>query len=108
MPAVIVTVPLWLGVMLDCVNATLMPESDCSEASVTFVDPLVIFGCRRTLPLAGTVMTSGFKSHSEAGVWAMLPLTMSSVAEYGAKLTTEDHAWDEDAAMAVGALAAKV
>ena len=45
---------------------------------------------------------SGFKSHSAAGTFAVLPVATSSVAEYGAKVILEDHACDDPATMLFG------
>ncbi len=44
--------------------------SDCGAPRVTLAVPLAIFGCKVTVPPAATMVASGFKSHSEAGVLA--------------------------------------
>jgi hypothetical protein len=55
--------------------------SKTAELSVTLAVPLVIFGCRITVPPVATMVVSGFKSHSQTGALARLPLMTSNVAE---------------------------
>ena len=82
--------------------------SKTADDKVTFVVPLVIFGCSVTVPPVGTMIVSGFRSQSDAGAVARLPLITSSVALYGAKLCDADHACEADAVIVVEALDASV
>ena len=54
--------------------------SNTADDSVTVPVPLVIVGFKVTVPFAGTIIVSGFKSHSNAGAVARLPGTTSKVA----------------------------
>jgi hypothetical protein len=54
------------------------------------------------------MITSGFKSQSDRGVFAKLPVMTSKVALYGAKVATADHDCEEEAVIVVGALEASV
>ena len=81
LPAVTAMEPFWVVVTVPCVTATLMPASAWGVPSVTAPDPATIFGDSVTVPLAGTMMASGFKSHSAAGNCVADPVTTSRVAE---------------------------
>jgi hypothetical protein len=88
LPAFTVISPCCVGLIAEVVRLIVSPVHtvDPSKASttaddiVTFVEPLVIFGANVTVPPAATIVVSGFRSHSEVGVLAMLPLTTTNVA----------------------------
>jgi hypothetical protein len=54
--------------------------SNTADDSVTLLVPLVIFGLNVTVPLAGTMIVSGFKSQSAPGVLFKAPGTTTNVA----------------------------
>src|SRR5579859_6385340 len=60
--------------------------SKTADVRVTGAVPLVMAGFRVPLPEAGTIRSSGFRYHSEAGAEVWVPLTTSSVMLYGAKV----------------------
>src|SRR5882672_7603281 len=95
-------------VIVPCVTATVMPLSNCGAPSVTCPEPETIFGDKVTVPFAGTMVVSGFRSHSAAGTLAVVPVMTSSVAVYGAKLIDADHAIGDEATMVFGADCDKV
>ena len=82
-------------------------ESNTAFDSVTLPKPLVILGFNVTVPFAGTMIVSGFKSHSAAGAVPTVPGTTSKVALYGAKVCVADQLPDVDV-IAVGELCASV
>jgi hypothetical protein len=65
--------------------------SNTALLKLTLAVPAMSRGARVTVPPAGTMMVSGFKSHSEAG-GVELPTTTSSVAVYGWNVIGDDHA----------------
>ena len=76
--------------------------SKTDDDIVTLVEPLAIFGASVTVPPAATIVVSGFRSHSEAGVLAILPLTTNKVAVYGGNVWVADHDCEDEATMVVG------
>ena len=113
-PALMVIVPGCIGVIVGLVKVIVPPHavipsklSNAADPNVTFAVPLVIFGCKVTVPLAATIIVSGFKSHSEAGVLAVLPEICSKVALYRAKVIIDVHA-GVALVIVVGAAAASV
>lgn len=110
LPAVTVIVPgsaevtvALFKVMVPPVHAAAPSKlSKTADCSVTFAAPLVISGCNVTVSPAATMVVSGFRSHSDTGGVATLPLITSNVALYGAKVIVDDHALEDEAVMVVG------
>src|SRR5208282_2565117 len=78
--------------------------SKTADDRVTVALPLVIFGWSVTVPPPATMIVSGFRSQSDAGTFARLPLITSNVALYGAKVCDDDHGCEEDALIVVAAV----
>src|SRR5256885_1414162 len=78
--------------MLGCVSERLIPGSDVCVLRVMLAVPLTILGRKVTVPPAGNMIVSGFRSHSEDGRVFVAPEMTSRVAVYGAKFMVEDHA----------------
>ena len=70
--------------------------------------PEISLGCRVTVPPAAAIVVSGFKSHSAAGRLEVVPVITSKVAEYGANVIEEDHAFDVLATIVFGEPTASV
>ena len=83
------------------------PEVGAGLPSVTEV-PEISLGCSVTVPPAGTMIVSGFKSHSAPGTLEVVPVITSKVAEYGANVIEEDHAFDVLATIVFGEPTASV
>lgn len=98
---VIVDVPMLIEPPVQAVEPS--NPSNTADDNVTVPVPLVMVGFSVTVPLAGTMIVSGFKSHSTAGAVARLPGTTSKVAVYGAKVCVDDQFPDADT-IAVGEL----
>lgn len=103
-PASTVIVPGSVGVMVELVSVIDPPQaevpsnlSNVADPRVTFVVPLTILGWRVTAPPGGTMIVSGLRSHSDAGVFVELPVITNSVAEYGPKFMVEFHDCCDDA-----------
>ena len=76
--------------------------SNTAALSVTLATPLIIFGFRIPVPDAGTIRSSGFRYHSDAGMAVCLPSITRSVMLFGAKLRVPVHAVEALATMAPG------
>lgn len=77
----------WVGVMVGFVRAIFPAQagapskvSKTADDSVTFAEPLWIFGCRVTVPPAGTMIVSGLRSQKTAGLLVKPPAMNSIVA----------------------------
>src|SRR5438132_13946008 len=83
--------------------AGVIPASNVPVVSVRLVDPETSFGCSVTCPPAGTLIVSGFRSHSATGFFAGLPVITSSVALYGGNDIVEGMACAAPATIVLGA-----
>src|SRR5215472_11209432 len=94
--------PSWVELTVLPVVVTVIPDDALGEPSVTRPVPDISFGERVAVPLAGTTIVSGFRSHSSAGTFGVLPVRTSSVAEYAGNVMVPDHGCDGPATMLFG------
>ena len=87
LPAVTVITPFVVGVIVAVVRLivplhAVVPSkaSNTGDERLTLADPLVIFGFSVTVPLAATIVVSGFRSQDETGEVVVVPVMTSIVA----------------------------
>ncbi len=87
LPAFTVISPGTVGVIVEVVSVSVplhaaAPSyaSNTADERLTLVDPVVIFGFNVIVPLAATMVVSGFRSHDETGEVVVVPVITSMVA----------------------------